>query len=641
MKKLLLPCLAALLSLAGHPLAAEDMAGYLFVYFTGNDPRDESVCYALSRDGLSYKALNDNAPVIDSRLISETGGVRDPHIVRSQDGKEFYMVVTDMTCRKGWDSNRGLTLLKSSDLVNWTPSVINIQKRYKGHDDLKRAWAPQTIYDKDAGKYMVYFSMQHGTGPDIIYYAYANDDFTDFIGKPKPLFIPSNKLSCIDGDIIYKDGEYHLFYKTEGNGNGIKKATTKNLTSGKWKEQPDYKQQTDKAVEGSGIFKLIDSDKYILMYDVYMDGAYQFTESTDLDHFKAIDSKVSMDFHPRHGTVMQITDEEYRRLEQAFPSNPVRIANPVLPQFHADPDILLSEKTGKYYIYSTTDGFPGWGGTYYTCYSSDNLRDWKYEGVALDAATESIPWADGNLWAPAIEEKKIDGKYKYFLYFSAKPKDGEAKQIGVAVADSPTGPFQADSTAMITKSPVGRGQQIDVDVFTDPVSGKPYLYWGNGYMAGAELNPDMRSIKEETITVMTPEGGTLQDYRYREAPYVFWRDGVYYFMWSVDDTGSHNYHVAYGTSDSPLGPIRVADPPVALIEKPRSGMIGTAHNSVLCVPGKNGDADRWYIVYHRINPAYEKVQPGIHREVCISPLKFNSEGGIIAISPEQGERRHR
>lgn len=641
MKKLLLPCLAALLSLAGHPLAAEDMAGYLFVYFTGNDPRDESVCYALSRDGLSYKALNDNAPVIDSRLISETGGVRDPHIVRSQDGKEFYMVVTDMTCRKGWDSNRGLTLLKSSDLVNWTPSVINIQKRYKGHDDLKRVWAPQTIYDKDAGKYMVYFSMQHGTGPDIIYYAYANDDFTDFISKPKPLFIPSNKLSCIDGDIIYKDGEYHLFYKTEGNGNGIKKATTKNLTSGKWKEQPDYKQQTDKAVEGSGIFKLIDSDKYILMYDVYMDGAYQFTESTDLDHFKAIDSKVSMDFHPRHGTVMQITDEEYRRLEQAFPSNPVRIANPVLPQFHADPDILLSEKTGKYYIYSTTDGFPGWGGTYYTCYSSDNLRDWKYEGVALDAATESIPWADGNLWAPAIEEKKIDGKYKYFLYFSAKPKGGEAKQIGVAVADSPTGPFQADSTAMITKSPVGRGQQIDVDVFTDPVSGKPYLYWGNGYMAGAELNPDMRSIKEETITVMTPEGGTLQDYRYREAPYVFWRDGVYYFMWSVDDTGSHNYHVAYGTSDSPLGPIRVADPPVALIEKPRSGMIGTAHNSVLCVPGKNGDADRWYIVYHRINPAYEKVQPGIHREVCISPLKFNSEGGIIAVSPEQGERRHR
>lgn len=635
MKRFILPCLLAFLSLAGHPLAAEDMAGYLFVYFTGNDPRDESVCYALSRDGLTFKALNDNAPVIDSKLISETGGVRDPHIIRSQDGKEFYMVVTDMTCYKGWDSNRGLTLLKSPDLVNWTPSVINIQKRYKGHEDLKRVWAPQTIYDKDAGKYMVYFSMQHDNAPDIIYYVYANDDFTDFIGKPKPLFIPKNKLSCIDGDIVYKDGEYHLFYKTEGNGNGIKKATTKKLTSGKWTEHPDYKQQTDKAVEGSGIFKLIDSDKYILMYDVYMNGAYQFTESTDLDNFKAIDSEVSMDFHPRHGTVMQITDEEYRRLEQAFPSNPVKIANPVLPQFHADPDILLSENTGKYYIYSTTDGFPGWGGTYYTCYSSDNLRDWKYEGVALDASTESIPWAEGNLWAPAIEEKKIDGKYKYFLYFSAKPKGGEAKQIGVAVADSPTGPFVADSVPFITKSPVGRGQQIDVDVFTDPVSGKPYLYWGNGYMAGAELNPDMRSIKEETVTVMTPEGGTLQDYRYREAPYVFWHNGKYYFMWSVDDTGSPNYHVAYGTSDSPLGPIAVAESPIVLIEKPRSGIIGTAHNSVLRIPGKNGDADRWYIVYHRINPAYKDKAygPGYHREVCISPMDFNSVDGIIEVSP--------
>ena len=53
---------------------------------------------------------------------------------------------------------------------------------------------------------------------------------------------------------------------------------------------------------------------------------------------------------------------------------------------------------------------------------------------------------------------------------------------------------------------MGHGQQIDVDVFTDPVSGKSYLYWGNGYMAGAELNEDMLSIKENTLTVLTPKG---------------------------------------------------------------------------------------------------------------------------------------
>lgn len=73
---------------------------------------------------------------------------------------------------------------------------------------------------------MVYWSMQHGNGPDIIYYAYANKDFTDIEGEPKTLFLPKNGKSCIDGDIIYKDGLYHLFYKTEGDGNGIKKATT-------------------------------------------------------------------------------------------------------------------------------------------------------------------------------------------------------------------------------------------------------------------------------------------------------------------------------------------------------------------------------------------------------------------------------
>ncbi len=621
----------AALSLAMVPfrtVAEETYDGYLFTYFTGNDKRDEAIRFALSRDGLTFTALNDNAPVIDSRLISETGGVRDPHILRTEDGRHFYMVVTDMVSANGWDSNRGLTLLKSDDLVNWTSSVINIQKRFPGNKDLLRVWAPQTIYDRDAGKYMVYWSMKHGNGPDIIYYAYTNDDFTDFIGKPKPLFIPANKKSCIDGDIVYKDGLYHLFYKTEGHGNGIRKATTKKLTSGKWTESDDYKQQTDKAVEGSGIFKINGSDKYILMYDVYMNGEYQFTESSDLDNFKVIDSQVSMDFHPRHGTVMPITSAEYDRLAKAFPSYLKAVRNPVLPQFHADPETLWSENTGRYYIYSTTDGFPGWGGSYYTCYSSPDLADWRYEGVTLDLSTSDVPWSDGNAWAPAIEEKKIDGKYKYFFYFSGNHVKKGGKQIGVAVADSPIGPFTAMDTAMITTSLVGRGQQIDVDVFTDPVSGKSYLYWGNGYMAGARLNSDMVSVDPSTITVLTPEGGSLKDYRYREAPYVFYRNGLYYFMWSVDDTGSPNYHVAYGTSASPLGPIEVASDPIALIQKSR--VYGPAHHSVVKLPGTDDD---WIIVYHRINPAYLKDKPGIHREVCIDRMQFNPDGTIVPVTP--------
>lgn len=296
----------------------KDMAGYLFVYFTGNHISQEAVCYALSSDGYNFNKLNGGKPVLDSKIISSTGGVRDPHILRSQDGKWFYMVVTDMVSDNGWDSNRAMVMLKSKDLVNWEHSVINMQKKYPGQERLKRVWAPQTVYDANQGKYMVYWSMKHGNGPDIIYYAYANKDFTDLEGEPKPLFLPENGKSCIDGDIVYKDGTFYMFYKTEGHGNGIKLATTRSLTSGEWTEYPDYKQQTKDAVEGAGTFKLIGSDKYILMYDVYMRGTYQFTESTDLINFKVIDNEVSMDFHPRHGTVIPITAKEYKRLEKRY-----------------------------------------------------------------------------------------------------------------------------------------------------------------------------------------------------------------------------------------------------------------------------------------------------------------------------------
>ena len=609
----------------------KDMAGYLFVYFTGNDISQEAICFALSNDGLSWHKLNGGRPVIDSKVISSTGGVRDPHILRGEDGHTFYMVATDMVSANGWDSNRAMVLLKSEDLINWSHSVINIQQTYEGQDDLKRVWAPQTIYDHKAGKYMIYWSMKHGDGPDIIYYAYANDSFTGLTGEPRPLFIPADRKSCIDGDIVYKDGKYHLFYKTEGHGNGIKVAVTNELTSGCWTESPDYKQQTDQAVEGAGTFKLSGADKYILMYDLYTSGRYQFTETTDLEHFRAIDSKVTMDFHPRHGTVMAVTRDEMKRLTDKWglPEGITIPRNPVLTGFHADPEILYSEQTGRYYIYSTTDGVPGWGGAHFTVFESSDTRNWTEAGTVLDLKAGDAAWADGNAWAPCIIEKKIKGRYKYFFYYSGNSKDGKGKQIGVATGDTPTGPFKDSGKPMITDSPVGHGQQIDVDVFTDPVSGKSYLYWGNGYMAGAELNKDMMSIKKNTLTVMTPQGGTLQDYAYREAPYVFYRNGIYYFMWSVDDTGSPNYHVAYGTSRSPLGPIEVAEQPVVLNQKPEQGIYGTAHNSVICMP----ESDEWLIVYHRINRNYLNDSPGTHREVCIDRLEFNADGTIRPVVP--------
>ena len=192
--------------------------------------------------------------------------------------------------------------------------------------------------------------------------------------------------------------------------------------------------------------------------------------------------------------------------------------NPILPEWHADPDVIADG--GRYYIYSTTDGAPGWGGYFFTCYSSKNLKDWRYEGTILDLKKDT-KWAKGNAWAPAIEKKNG----KFYFYFSGD--QGERKAIGVAVSDSPTGPFRDFGRPIVDKRPEGvkGGQQIDVDVFTDD-DGQSYLYWGNGYMAGAKLNDDMTSIDESSVTVMTPRGGSLQDYAYREAPYVFKRNKV-------------------------------------------------------------------------------------------------------------------
>lgn len=305
--------------------------------------------------------------------------------------------------------------------------------------------------------------------------------------------------------------------------------------------------------------------------------------------------------------------------------------NPILPGFHADPEVLYSRKTGKYYIYPTTDGVAGWGGHTFNVFSSTNLKKWKDEGTIIDVKTDQVKWADGNAWAPCIEEKRINGKYKYFFYFSANSKEGKGKQIGVATSDSPTGPFTDLGHPIVTTSPVGRGQQIDVDVFTDPKSGKSYLYWGNGYMAVAELNEDMTSLKEGTTVVLTPKGGTLDTYAFREASYVFYRNGLYYFLWSVDDTGSPNYHVAYGTSSSPTGPIEVAKDPIVLIQDAKNEIYGPAHNSILQIPGK----DEWYIVYHRINKNFLNKQDGsgYHREVCIDRMMFNEDGTIRRVVP--------
>lgn len=605
--------------------AEKDYAGYLFAYFKGNAVSDEALCFAISTDGYNYRALNHNKPILDSKMISSTGGIRDPHILRGIDGQSYYMVLTDMTSSKGWDSNRAMVLLKSTDLINWKHTVVNIQKQYNGNEDLKRVWAPQTIFDPAKGKYMVYWSMKHGDGADMIYYAYANDDFTGFTAAPEVLFRPKNGKSCIDGDIINKNGLFHLFYKTEGHGNGIRLAMTDSLASGKWIEQPGYKQQTKDAVEGSGVFKLNNSPKYILMYDVYGKGKYQFCESYDLDQFNVIDHEVKMDFHPRHGTIIPLTRKELVNLTNRWgiPKD-MELSfrkNPVLEGYYADPDVLYSKKTKKFYIYPTSDGFDGWGGTYFKTFSSMDLKNWKDEGVILDLKKD-VSWANRNAWAPTIAEKEVKGNYKYYYYFTA------AQKIGVAVSDLPTGPFVDSGKPLLSAKPEGikHGQVIDPAVFTDPKTGKSYIYWGNGFLAATQLNEDMISLEENTTKILKT------DKTFREGTYVFFRKGIYYFLWSEEDTRSENYRVRYGTSYSPIGPISISDNNLILQKDPSNGIYGTGHNSVLQIPGK----DEWYVVYHRFSyPDGIKMgdAAGFNREVCIDRIYFDDKGNILPVKP--------
>ena len=164
MKKSLLS-LAAGAILAYSPLSGtpaipqeKDMSAYLLVYFSDSD---HSVHFAVSHDGYSFTALNDNKPVISGDSISDQRGIRDPHIYRGPDGC-FYMAMTDLHIyakkhglreseweradEYGWGNNRGLVLMKSSDLINWTHNETRLDKLFpEEFGEIGCAWAPHTI----------------------------------------------------------------------------------------------------------------------------------------------------------------------------------------------------------------------------------------------------------------------------------------------------------------------------------------------------------------------------------------------------------------------------------------------------------------------------------------------------------------
>ncbi|MCG9697926.1 family 43 glycosylhydrolase [Shewanella sp. Isolate11] len=700
---LFIPLLLVLTSCANNH-AQPVYAGYLFSYFSGNGEGEEQVHFALSADGFNFRALNHNQAVLDSAVISRSGGVRDPHLLRGEDGR-FYMVLTDLHVpTMGWQ-NTAMVMLTSKDLIHWHHSVVDIPETFpQQFGDVNRVWAPQTIYDEQAKRYMVYFSMRQDNDSDIIYYAYANDDFSGLISAPKQLYFPpkwAQSKASIDGDIVKKDGKFYLFHKSEDGQPGIKLAVSHQLTKGYQLLSSDRVDRETNPVEGSGTFKLIDRDEYMLMYDVYTRGQYQFTTSRDLKHFSVVDNDVSMNFHPRHGSVIPVTQAEIDALVNKWGSFDGAIAsstsplvnkmnivvddaartvylplkdsadlaafdpkflmspgakiaplgpqnfslgavtyqvsvngqqreykvtaavvhNPIIGGYYADPEVIYSHKLQKYFLYPTSDGFTGWSGSYFETFSSNDLVHWHNEGKILQLSKD-VSWADSRAWAPtAVEVKQAQG-YRYYYYFSAGQK------IGVASSDNPQGPFVDSGKPLIDQLPQGvaGGQQIDPDVFTDPVSGKHYLYWGNGYMAVAELSDDMLSLKPGTTKLLTP------DATYREGTEVFYRNGTYYFMWSENDTRDPSYRVRYATAKSPLGPLTVPQNNLVIEQDATQGIFATGHNAVIQQPGTNN----WFIVYHRFSRPHGITMgkaAGYHREVCIDALRFNADGSVQEVKP--------
>lgn len=593
--------------------------GYLFAYFEGRGDakQQEHLRFALSDDGVNWRALNENRPVIASDTISESGGIRDPHILRGEDGR-FYIVATDMnTAKNGWNENPGIVLLSSDDLLHWKHAKINLSKDYPKHfGDAYWVWAPQTIYDRKAKKYMIYFTLQRNDRKSLItYYAYANKDFTGFESEPKQLF--SAKYGSIDNDIIEKDGTYHLFYKgntKDENGkeikNGIQQATSKSL-KGKWKE--DFKYLDAYAgktpVEGSSIFKLNGKDEYVLMYDMYTSGRYEYQTSTDLYHFSE-PKAFTKDFFPRHGSVISLTRDELQRLQEKwgyvvkyeFESQ----GNPVVRHIHtADPAALVKEDTLWLFAGRDQNGNQsGYVMKDWLVFSTTDMKHWTQYPVPLKV--EDFKWAASKqAYAGHVAER--NGKYYWYV-------STNWCGIGVAVADKITGPYKdALGQPLLTNKDCFDSHHswacIDPAVFIDD-DGQAYLTWGNRECYIVKLKDNMIETEGEVKRIHIDES-----HPFTEAPWIHKHDGKYYLTYASEWPEK----IAYAVADHIEGPYETKG-----IISEIAGNSNTTHPAIVNFKGQ------WIFISHN---GGLPTGTSYSRSVIAEPMEYNTDGSIKPIPP--------
>ncbi len=273
------------------------------------------------------------------------------------------------------------------------------------------------------------------------------------------------------------------------------------------------------------------------------------------------------------------------------------------------PDSELSERQRKtinkrYLVQQHLDAF-----------SSPDLITWTKHPRVLEL--KNVSWGEYALWAPAI----FHANDKYYLFFGANDiqNNEELGGIGVAVADRPEGPYKDAIGKPLISQIVNGAQPIDQFVFRDD-DGSIYMYYGGWRHCNVvKLSDDLLSVVPHADGTIYKEVTPAKEYV--EGPFMFKRNGKYYFMWSEGGWGGPNYCVAYAIADSPLGPftregkILQQDPTVAT---------GAGHHSVINVPG----TDEYYIVYHRRPLGHTNAN---HRVTCIDHMTFDENGKILPV----------
>lgn len=275
--------------------------------------------------------------------------------------------------------------------------------------------------------------------------------------------------------------------------------------------------------------------------------------------------------------------------------------NPIVQTFYtADPAPMVYD--GTCYLYTSHDE-DNTVSNFYTmnewrCYSSKDMVNWTDHGSPCSYKTFS--WAQGDAWAGQVVP--ANGKFYFYVPMTRK-NSGGARTIGVAVSDSPTGPFKdAIGKPLITNN---GAEDIDPTVFVDE-DGQAYLYWGNGNLYYVKLNKDMVSYSG-SINKSKPTS-------FIEGPWFYKRNNLYYMVYA--GMGSGNEDLRYATSSSPTGPWNY------------KGVIMGSQNSFTNHPGVCDFGGNSYLFYHTGN------LPGggsYKRSVCLEQFKYGSDGSIPSI----------